>query len=214
MNATNSAPDALLLLAPGCAHCPLILVALSDLLKRGVIGRLEAVNIATHPEIAQQHGVRSVPWLRMGEFELSGVRTAAELERWAQLSGSVQGRADYLAELLKGGMLNQATAVVDASEAYVEALLVLLADSETDMHVQVGVGALFEHLQGSAVLRHYVQALGALTLHADTRVRADACHYLRLSGDADAMRFINPLLNDVDAQVREIARDSKAELES
>ena len=153
MTGTLSAPKAFMLLAPGCAHCPKVLASLSELLKRGVIGRLEVVNIQIHPEIAQQHGVRSVPWVRMGEFALSGARTTAELERWAQSTGSVQGRADYLSDLLKGGLLNQATAAVDANESYVEALLFLLADSQTDMHVHVGIGAIFEHLQGGAVLR-------------------------------------------------------------
>jgi len=208
MNATKSASDALLLLAPGCAHCTLVLAGLSELLKRGVIGRLEAVNIDAHPEVAQQYGARSVPWLRLGEFELSGARTAAELERWAQRSGSVQGRADYLAELLKGGMLSQANAVVDVNDAYIEALLLLLADTNTDMHVQVGIGAIFEHLQGGALLRRHVDALGALTLHADARIRADACHYLGLSGDSSAMRFVEPLLNDVDEHVRDIAGET------
>lgn len=214
MTTTLSAPDVFMLLAPGCAHCPIVLASLSELLKRGVIGRLEIVNIHSHPEIAQQHGVRSVPWVRVGEFALSGARTTAELERWAQRTGSAQGRADYLSYLLKGGQLNQAIAAVDANELYVEALLLLLADTQTDMHVHVGIGAIFEHLQGSAVLRHYVDALGALTRHADARVRADACHYLSLTGDASALRFIKPLLNDVDAQVRDIARDSEAEFES
>ena len=42
----NTIPDALLLLAPGCPHCPAVLEGLSGLLKEGVIGRLEAVNVA------------------------------------------------------------------------------------------------------------------------------------------------------------------------
>ena len=203
-----------MLLAPSCPHCPAVLAALSELIKRGVIGRLEIVNISIYPEVAEQHGVRSVPWVRVGEFELSGTRSPAELERWAQRAGSVQGRADYLSEMLKSGMLSQAIAVVDANEAYLDALLWLLADTQTDMHVQVGIGAIFEHLQGSAVLRHYVEALGALTLHTDARIRADACHYLSFSGDARALRFVEPLLNDLDAQVRDIARESVESLRS
>jgi len=202
------APDVLMLLAPGCAHCPAVLAALCELLKRGVIGRLEIVNIATHPEVARQHEVRSVPWVRVGEFELSGTRPVAEYERWAQRVGGVQGRADYLAELLKSGMLSKAIDVVDANDAYVAALLLLLADTQTDMHVRVGIGAIFEHLQSTTVLRQHIDALGALTQHADARVRADACHYLSLSADVNAMSFVQPLLTDEDAQVREIARES------
>jgi thioredoxin-like negative regulator of GroEL len=202
------APAALMLLAPGCAHCPAELAALCDLLKRSVIGRLEVVNIAAHPEVAQQYGVRSVPWVRLGEFELSGARTSAELERWAQRVGSAQGRADYLVELLKSGTLHKAIAAVDASEQFVDALIILLADPHTELQVRIGIGAVFEHLSGSAALQHHLNALGALTLHADARVRADACHYLSLGGDVNVLRFIEPLLNDIDAHVREIARES------
>lgn len=209
-----STPDVLMLLTSSCPHCPAVLVTLSNLVKRGVIGRLEIVNIGTHPDVAEQHGVRSVPWVRIGEFELSGVRSPAELERWAQRAGSVQGRADYLSEMLKNGLLPQANAVVDAHEAYVDALLWLLADTQTDMHVQVGIGAIFEHLQNSDVLRRHIEALGALTRHTDARVRADACHYLSFSGDVRALQFIEPLLNDADDQVRDIARESVESLRS
>ena len=44
-------PDALLLLSPGCAHCPSVLEGLSQLLKKGELGRLEVVNILAHPVI-------------------------------------------------------------------------------------------------------------------------------------------------------------------
>ena len=47
-----SVPDAELLIAPGCVHCPVVLDGLSALVKAGAIGRLEVVNIAQHPEIA------------------------------------------------------------------------------------------------------------------------------------------------------------------
>ena len=99
----NSVPDALLLIASGCPHCPTVLQGLSELVKAGVIGRLEVVNIGAHPEIAQGHGVRGVPWLRLGPFELEGLRAPAELRRWAERAGSNAGMADYVAELLKTG---------------------------------------------------------------------------------------------------------------
>ncbi len=46
----NSPPDALLLIAPGCGHCPAVLEGLTLLLKSGKLGRLEVVNILAHPE--------------------------------------------------------------------------------------------------------------------------------------------------------------------
>ena len=63
---TKQPPDAQILLATGCAHCPAVLEGLSRLLKLGKIGRLEAVNIVEHPQAAQAVGTRSVPWTRIG----------------------------------------------------------------------------------------------------------------------------------------------------
>ena len=65
-----------------------------------------------------------------------------------------------------------------------------------------------EDLQGSDQLRGIVDRLASLTHHPDAHIRGDACHYLSLSGDARAGGYIQPLLGDDDAGVREIARDS------
>jgi HEAT repeat protein len=43
-------------------------------------------------------------------------------------------------------------------------------------------------------------------------VRADACHLLGLSGSADAIKYLEARLADPDAEVREIAAESIAEL--
>jgi hypothetical protein len=51
-------PDALLLMAPGCAHCPVVLESLGRLLKDGRLGRLEVINVAAHPEAAVAAGTR------------------------------------------------------------------------------------------------------------------------------------------------------------
>ena len=67
-------PDAELMIATGCAHCPVVLSGLAELLKKGQIGRLAVTNITSHPEVAEARGVRGVPWIRIGPFELSGAQ--------------------------------------------------------------------------------------------------------------------------------------------
>src|SRR5512139_1782756 len=88
------APDALLLISTHCPHCPAVLAALADLVKQGAIGRLETVNLEQHPEVGSSLGVRSVPWLRIGRIELSGVHGKAELAEWAAKGDSEGGLAD------------------------------------------------------------------------------------------------------------------------
>ena len=54
---------------------------LSELLKEGVLGRLEMINIGSRPEVAAHYNVRSVPWLKVGELEFSGAMTRQEIEQ-------------------------------------------------------------------------------------------------------------------------------------
>ena len=50
----EKSPGALLLIAPQCPHCPSVLESLTRLIKEGKIGRLEVVNLAEHPEMAEE----------------------------------------------------------------------------------------------------------------------------------------------------------------
>ncbi len=207
MNATE-APDALLFLTRQCPHCPLVLAALSDLLKRGLIGRLEAVNLEYRPEAAQALGIRAVPWLRIGPFELSGTRTAGELEIWALRAASPDGMRDAFHDLLKQGGLAQVLALIEADSSRLMALLPIVANPEASLNVKLGVGVVFEEYAGRVELQALAADLGALTRHADARVRADACHLLSLVQADAALPWLQACLLDVDADVREIAAES------
>ena len=50
--------------------------------------------------------------------------------------------------------------------------------------------------------------LGELTKHPDARVRSDACHYLSLTHDASVRKYIEPLLDDDNEDVKEVAEES------
>lgn len=207
------APDALLLLTASCPFCPAVLAALGELVKAGRIGRLEVVNIEAHPEVAQHFGVRSVPWVRLGAFELDGLRSKAELEQWATRAGTREGVAQYLSELLATGGLNKVMAHLARAPHDLDALLVLLANPDTDLHVQLGIAAVMEELSGSATLQAAVDQLGTLVASPEPRLRGDACHYLALSGSQRAIPYVRRLLADPDPHVREVAHESLAALE-
>lgn len=199
--------DALLFISSHCPHCPAVLAVLSELLKRGVIGRFEAVNIETHPEAAAELGVRSVPWLKLGPFELAGARTVGELEIWAQRAASPESMDDAFHDLLKSGDLAQVLTLLAAEPARLADLLPIVGNPEASINVRLGAGVAFEEYAGSPALRALVPALGALSAHADARVRADACHYLGLSAAAAARPWLEARLEDDDADVREIVRE-------
>lgn len=202
------APDALLLISTHCPHCPAMLAALADLVKQGTIGRLEAVNLEQHPEIGQSLGVRSVPWVRIGRIELAGVHGKAELADWAAKADSEEGLADYFHMLLKEGQLPRAQAAIEANPALLASVLPIVGNVEASLNVRLGAGVLLENFAGSDALRALLPRLGELSQHADARVRADACHYLGLTGDTAAKPWLEARVNDDDADVREIAAES------
>jgi thiol-disulfide isomerase/thioredoxin len=205
---TPQPPDALLLISSGCPFCATVLKGLAELVKAGRVARLEVVNLTVQPEAAERYGVRGVPWLRLGPFELEGLRSEAELARWAERAGTQSGMADYLSELLAAGELQKVVHLVSDDSGRFTALLSLLTDPDTDLHVRLGIGAVVETLAGSAGLEAMIAPLAELTRHADPRTRGDACHYLALTRGPAARPHIAALLQDSDADVREVAAES------
>jgi thiol-disulfide isomerase/thioredoxin len=200
--------DALLFLSSHCPHCPAVLAGLSELVKRGAIGRLEVVNLEIHPEAAESLGVRTVPWLRLGPFKLTGARTPGELETWARRAAGGEGMADAFHDLLKNGDLAQVLALITENSTRLEALLPMVGNPEASMNVRLGAGAALEEYAGTPILRNLIPALGELSVHADARVRADACHYLGLAREEAARPWLTARLQDENADVREIAREA------
>ena len=211
-NSNTVPPEALLLLSSHCPHCPTVLQGLGELVKKGLIGRLEVVNIQARPDIAQQLGVRTVPWMRLGDFELEGLHSPAELRHWAERAGSASGLAEYYTELFKQGQFPRALATITKHPGHMSALFALVQDPDTELGVRIGVSAVIEDLAGSATLQNQLPALMDLARHTDPRVRSDACHFLALTRSEAAFEPLETLNRDTEAAVREVAKDSLDEL--
>jgi len=209
---TDQLPDALLLITAGCAHCPVALDALTRLVKEAAIGRLEIVNVAAHPEYAEQRGIRSVPWTQLGEFVLEGALSLEEMRRWAQLARAPEGMAAYFEHLLGSGQLQRCVRFIRLRPTLFDALLDLLANPDTPLDVRIGVSAALEDLSDSNLFDSATQRLGTLTTHVNTAVRADACHALSFSTLPAAQPYLESCLLDSAAEVREIAAESLATL--
>ncbi|MCU7929936.1 MAG: HEAT repeat domain-containing protein [Candidatus Thiodiazotropha sp. (ex Codakia rugifera)] len=204
----REAPEVLFLLATGCAHCPSVLESLSHLLKQGEISRLEAVNIVAHPEVAQKVGTRSVPWTRIGAFELEGMLTPAELSRWVDLASQNKGIDAYFSHLLETQRPDKVMNWVKSRPDTLPLLLGLLESDQTPMAARIGVGVVLEALQGSDLLQSTLPTLIALSHSSQASTRADAAHYLGLTHSSEAIDRVRELHNDENPDVREIAADS------
>lgn len=214
LNTEQSAIDATLLMAPGCSHCPAVLEALTRLIKSGKLGRLEIIDLTRYPSAGEPAGVRSVPWTRIGPFELEGVHRYAELEQWAEHAIAGSGFDTYYTHLLETGRLKRVISLVRERPSTLRDLIALLATLETPMGVRVGVGAVLEELAESEALNDLVPDLIALTLSPDPQIRADGCHYLSLSDSPAALAAVRRLVEDADPEVRQIALESLAVLEA
>ncbi|MDH5484642.1 MAG: thioredoxin family protein [Gammaproteobacteria bacterium] len=201
-------PQAQLFIAPGCPHCPAVLQALTELLKEGDISSLQAINIQLLPEKAEQLNIRSVPWLKLGPFELSGLRSKQELKQWITKLHEPSIMADYFAELITNGELDKVHQSLEDNPEYFPQLLHLIVDQETTLSVRIGVGAVIEDFTGSQLLEQQINQLAQYTLDDDARIRNDACYYLGLSHSPLAEPHIRPLLDDVNTDVIDTARDA------
>ncbi len=211
MNQPSNSPDVTLFIATGCAHCPAVLAALSELVKQGAIGRLDVTNIVERPERAQRHGVRSVPWIRIGPFTLQGSYTPAELRQWVTRAGSDQGLRDYLAELIDTQRLDEAVRLARRDPHLLRLAVEMIGDLETPMGVRIGIGALLEELADDpAALEPALEPLRALLDSGDAPVRADAAYYLGLSPDPRVRDWLDALRQDPDPEVREIVAEALA----
>jgi len=204
-------PNALLYIGTGCPHCGSVLDGLARMVKAGKLARLEVVNVAVEPEAGQAHGVRSVPWTRIGPFELIGDLSPAEIADWVERAGTGGGWSAYYAHLLESRRLDEVAQRVRARPATLAGLLGLL-DDEAPMAVRIGISAVVEELAGSEPLRAVLPQLEQLTLSDSPQTRADACHFLGLAGDRSAAAAVRRLLDDDQPDVREIAMETLAML--
>lgn len=203
-------PDAELLIAPGCVHCPVVLAGLAELLKQGRIGRLEVFNIAARPDAAQARGARSVPWIRIGPFEMTGAHSQSELAAWVERAGNDSGQRAYLIESLESGQLNTVLAACRRNPQLLHPLLAMAGDPDTPFAVRIGVGAVIEDLAPDGLLTDVVEDMVALAASPHAQVRADAAHFLGLAGNAQAWAALDRLAHDENHEVREIASESLA----
>jgi hypothetical protein len=207
---TDRLPEARLLISPGCAHCPTVLAGLSEILKAGRLSRLEVINIADRPDIAKTEGVRSVPWFRIGPFELSGAMSVKELEQWVEKAAENTGTTTYYAHLLEANALDEVLGRIKSAPSTLNDLLRLLEDGETPMSTRIAVGAILENLEGTPILAGSIDLLGQLSTSERPDLRADASHYLGLTHNREAMPWLEARLDDEDAEVCEIAAESLA----
>jgi hypothetical protein len=209
--ATGQVPDALLLMTAGCPHCPAALQSLTLLLKEGAIGRLQVVNVAIHTDEAEARGVRSVPWVQLGPFEVEGAVNPGRLRELARGVNDEAVFDGWLLDTLKAGHRQKFESLVRREPHRILALARLMQNPEASMAVRLGIGAILEELHGTGLTEALVPALGGMLAADDRLLRADACHFLTLIGGEGVRPLMQARLNDHDAEIRDMAEEWLAE---
>jgi len=202
---------ALLFITSHCQHCPGVMQSLTDLVKSGELGQLEIINLQQSPELAQQYNIKSVPWLKIGAFELTGLRSKSDIQQWIKRS-SDNAMGEYFVELMTSGEINKVQQIIEKQPETFPALLNLIAETDSNLSARIGAGAIIEELAGSDLLKQHIPLLAELSQHPVASVRNDACYYLGLSNDTSAKPYIEALLNDKDMDVKETAIEALEEI--
>ncbi len=205
-------PTVLMLMGTHCSYCGPMMQILTELMKAGQIAELRIVNIENNLQLAAELGVRSVPWLQIGPFELAGSRTKQELLLWLERASSFDGVTDYLEEVLAEGNIAYAEKLVERYPQALENVIDLMANPEAKINVRLGIGVIIEELAESEPFKAVIPRLIDYLSDDDARIRGDACHYLSLTRDPSYIPHIEKLLSDESEEVREIAQDSLDEL--
>ena len=213
MNKSTSR-SAILFISSTCPHCSAVLQALTTLLKNGSLAHLNIFNIELNPEAASHYGVRAIPWVQIGPYELTGLRSQNELLQWIERVDDPAAMAEYFAEQIIQAEMHKVLTTIENNPPLFNALLRLMGEDTTSLSVRIGIGALMEDLAHGDIINQHLDALGSYTSHAQSVVRNDACHYLGLSHNSAAEKFIRPLLNDSDAEVREVAAEALQEIKT
>jgi len=201
-------------LSETCPHCPQVLQSLTDLLKAGNLASLKLLNISYHSRQAQMLNIRSLPWVKIGPFEIEGLSPAHEYAKWASAVNTIEGLRNYLKLLLETGQLKKAENIIESEDGGFEALIALLADVEANIAVRTGASALLEAHEGSQKLKQAMPVIAEMLKSGKANIRADTCYFLGLTHNPMAISLLQPMLRDGNKQVHELASESIEKLSS
>jgi thioredoxin-like negative regulator of GroEL len=203
-----STVSATLLLSTHCPHCSSLLESLSTLVKSAELRHIHIINIEAAPEIAQKYAVRSVPWLKIGDYILTGVQDIAALRQrieWTKNKADLIGKFDLM---LSNAQAYQVVESIQADNNQFDAIVQLLEDPATIMSSRIGIGVVMEEFADTKLLQSYRERLEKLLEAKEIRIRVDAAHYLSLTASRQAIVALKKHRNDDNADVREVIEDS------
>lgn len=190
----------------GCSVCPTMERLFQHLQDEGHVGELMVYDLAEHPELAERHGIRSVPFYRINGIGFNGLRDQREL---LNLLGSreIDSMAQWITDQLREGRLDEVEQAVLQKVVAREALVQLLESVDTELVVRIGLSAVIEALADQRIFDPYEQRFIELANHAEERIAIDALYYLQLISTPATLARLSQLAESGSGELSDQARE-------
>ncbi len=193
-----------LFVMPGCQVCPQMEHLFEQMHQQGAISELEVFDVQQHPELAEQHNIRSVPHYLINGVAFTGLKSRREIDQLLDKTDADKW-IEMIQDSLAGGELEPVEQAVRKQPSAREAMIVLLDDPETALLVRIGLTAVIETLATEGLLNTYEQQFIRMTTHDDERIAVDALYYLSLINTPDSLATLQDLAENGSMVLREHA---------
>lgn len=200
-----------LFVMPGCQICPRMEALFHKMHENGAIDELDIINVAEHPELAEKHHIRSVPFYFIDGVGFSGLKSQHDIEQILQQDDSDNWR-QLIVEALSSGELDTAEKQIRQHAAARDAMLQLLGDEETALVVRIGLSAIIETLSAEGLLNDYEQAFIELASTKNPTIGQDALYYLSLLGTENSLQALMRIAKDADNPLQHQAAELLQEM--
>jgi len=190
----------------GCSLCPQMERLFDEMHKSGAINELQVLDVTEHPELAQQHNIRSVPFYLINGVAFTGLKSKKEIDQLLSQK-SEQNWSVLIKQELSEGQLETVEALIREKPSAQEAMLMLLADAETELVVRIGLTAIIESLAEGPLLAPYEAQFISLAEHEDERIAVDALYYLFLLDSPASMKTLAEIERSGKPVLREHAQE-------
>lgn len=205
-------PSALLFISSDCPHCPSVLQSLTELIKEARLSSIEIINISQAPQRAEALNIRSVPWLKIENFELIGLKSKTEILQWIDKAAHPQDMEQYFEELMTSNRMPEVVQLIEGKPEQIQSLLNIMANETSSLSARLGVAVIFEELAGKQILISNIDLMGQYIDHPSHRVRNDLAYYLGLTQHSDAIQYLSVLSQDTDKEVVDAAEEALQEI--
>ncbi len=201
-----------LYVADQCPHCPGMLGQIQALANTTPMIRLQVINAALFPEMAQADKIKSVPTLILDDrFRWTGRVDAAEVLNICANRNPADLSADSLRQLIEDGQAAQVAEMMMESGQVFPALIDLLTHPRWSVRLGAMVTAEYLADESPALAIDLCRSLWQTFSDIAPQAQGDVTHIFGLIDDDTTRRYLQSIVgDDFEKAVREAAQEALA----